>query len=62
LSEWPCRSFASGQRSGYQSVEGVFKTTFSKSERGKNDLADTGGWLGPGIVGLVIVFRPQRKG
>lgn len=56
--------FASSQRSGYQSVEGAFKTTFSKSERGKSDLADTGRWVGLGVavVGLVMVFLPQRKG
>jgi uncharacterized protein YjeT (DUF2065 family) len=56
--------FASSQRSGYQSVEGAFKTTFSKSERSKSDLADTGRWVGLGVavVGLAMVFLPQRKG
>jgi len=55
---------ASSQRSGYDSVEGVLKTTFSKNERGKSDLADTGRWLGIGIaaVGLVLVVLPARKG
>jgi hypothetical protein len=55
---------ASSQRKGYDSVEGVLKTTFSKSERGKSDLADTGRWLGIGVaaVGLVLVFLPERKG
>jgi len=55
---------ASSQRSGYDSVEGVLKTTFSKSERGKSDLADTARWLGLGIaaVGLVLVVLPGRKG
>ena len=55
---------ASSQRSGYDSVEGVLKTTFSKNERGKSDLADTGRWLGIGIaaVGLVLVVLPVRKG
>jgi hypothetical protein len=55
---------ASSQRRSYDSIEGVLKTTFSKSERGKNDLAGAGLWLGLGIgaVGLVLVFLPERKG
>ena len=55
---------ASSQRKSYDSVEGVLKTTFSKSERGKSDLADTGRWVGLGIaaVGLVLVVLPERKG
>jgi|BarGraIncu00421A_1022006.scaffolds.fasta_scaffold247828_1 hypothetical protein len=55
---------ASSQRRSYDSVEGVLKTTFSKNERGKSDLADTGRWLGLGIaaVGLVLVVLPERKG
>lgn len=55
---------ASSQRRSYDSVEGVLKTTFSKSERGKSDLADTGRWVGLGLaaVGLVLVVLPERKG
>jgi uncharacterized protein YjeT (DUF2065 family) len=55
---------ASSQRRSYDSVEGVLKTTFSKNERGKSDLADTGRWLGLGVaaLGLVLVFLPERKG
>jgi uncharacterized protein YjeT (DUF2065 family) len=55
---------ASSQRRSYDSVEGVLKTTFSKDERGKSDLADTGRWLGLGLaaVGLVLVVLPERKG
>jgi hypothetical protein len=55
---------ASSQRRSYDSVEGVLKTTFSKNERGKSDLAGTGRWLGLGVaaVGLVLVFLPERKG
>jgi hypothetical protein len=55
---------ASSQRKGYDSVEGVIKKTFSKDERGKSDLADTGRWLGLGVaaVGLVLVVLPARKG
>ena len=54
---------ASSQRGSYDSVEGVLKTTFSKSERSKSDLAGTACWLGLGIaaVGLVLVFLPERK-
>jgi hypothetical protein len=54
---------ATSQRGGYKSVEGVLKTTFSKEERGKSDLADTGRWvfLAVGVVGLLLVFVPDRK-
>ena len=55
---------ASSQRRSYDSVEGVLKTTFSKDERGKSDLADMGRWVGLGLaaVGLVLVVLPERKG
>jgi hypothetical protein len=55
---------ASSQRRSYDSVEGVLKTTFSKDERGKSDLANMGRWLGLGLaaVGLVLVVLPERKG
>ena len=55
---------ASSQRRSYDSVEGVLKTTFSKNERGKSDLAGTGRWVGLGLaaVGLVLVVLPERKG
>jgi len=55
---------ASSQRKSYDSVEGVLKMTFSKDERGKSDLANTGRWLGLGVaaVGLVLVVLPERKG
>jgi hypothetical protein len=55
---------ASSQRSSYQSVEGVLKTTFSKSERGKSDLADTGRWVALAVaaIGAVLFFVPERKG
>lgn len=55
---------ASSQRKGYDSVEGVLKTTFSKDERGKSNLADTGRWVGLGLaaVGLVLVVIPGKKG
>ena len=55
---------ASSQRRSYDSVEGVLKTTFSKDERGKSDLAYMGRWVGLGLaaVGLVLVVLPERKG
>lgn len=55
---------ASSQRSGYDSVEGALKTTFSKNERGKRDLADTGRWVALAVaaIGAVLFFVPERKG
>lgn len=55
---------ASSQRSGYDSVEGALKTTFSKNERGKRDMADTGRWVALAVaaVGAVLFFVPERKG
>ena len=55
---------ASSQRRSYDSAEGVLKTTFSKDERGKSDLANMGRWVGLGLaaVGLVLVVLPERKG
>jgi hypothetical protein len=54
---------ASSQRGSYKSVEGVLKTTFSKEERGKSDLADTGRWVGLGVavLGVVLILLPQQK-
>jgi hypothetical protein len=55
---------ASSQRSGYDSVEGTLKTTFSKNERGKRDMADTGRWVALAVaaLGVVLFFVPERKG
>jgi hypothetical protein len=54
---------ASSQRSGYDSVEGALKTTFSKNERGKRDMADTGRWVALAVaaLGAVLFFVPERK-
>ena len=54
---------ASSQRSGYESVEGRMKTTFSKEERGKRDLAETGRWVALAVaaIGVVLFFVPDRK-
>ncbi|MFI5119124.1 MAG: hypothetical protein ACHQM4_01845 [Thermoanaerobaculia bacterium] len=55
---------ASSQRGGYESVEGKLKTTFSKEERGKRDMADTGRWVALAVaaLGAVLFFVPERKG
>lgn len=55
---------ASSQRSGYDSIEGALKTTFSKSERGKRDMAETGRWVALAVtaIGAVLFFVPERKG
>jgi hypothetical protein len=54
---------ASSQRSGYESVEGRLKTTFSKEQRGKRDLADTGRWVALVVaaIGAILFFVPERK-
>ena len=53
----------SSRRGGYDSVEGALKTTFSSSERAKKEGFETGRWVSAGVavVGLVLVFVPQRK-
>ncbi len=54
---------ASSQRSGYESVEGRMKATFSKEERGKRDMAATGRWVALAIaaIGVALFFVPERK-
>jgi hypothetical protein len=54
---------ASSQHSGYESVEGRMKAAFSKEERGKRDLADTGRWVALVVaaIGAVLFFVPERK-
>jgi hypothetical protein len=55
--------FASSQRSGYESVEGKLKTTFSSEERSKKDAWEIARWmlLGAAVVGLVFVVLPGKK-
>jgi len=55
--------FASSQRSGYESVEGKLKTTFSSEERSKKDAWETARWmlLGAAVIGLVFVILPGKK-
>ncbi|HEY7114055.1 MAG TPA: hypothetical protein VIA45_14080 [Thermoanaerobaculia bacterium] len=54
---------ASSKRSGYDSVEGAVKSTFSSSERSKKEGWETARWLslGVGVVGLVFVLLPGKK-
>ena len=55
---------ASSKRSGYDSVEGSLKSTFSSSERSKKEGWETARWLsvGAGVIGLVFVLLPGKKG
>jgi hypothetical protein len=55
---------ASSQRKGYDSVEGAIKSTFSSSEKSKKEGWETARWvsLGAGVVGLVLVLLPGKKG
>ena len=55
--------WATSQVSGYDSVEGALKTTFSKSERGKKDAYATGRWvaLALGVAGLALAVLPDKR-
>ena len=55
---------ASSQRSGYDSVEGAVKSTFSSSERSKKEGWETARWVAVGLaaVGLVMVLVPGKRG
>ena len=53
---------ASSQRSGYNSVEGALKSTFSSEERAKKDAWETGRWVfvGVAVMGLVLTILPGK--
>ena len=55
--------FASSQRSGYDSVEGALKSTFSSSERSKKDFWETARWImaGTAVMGVVFILLPGKK-
>lgn len=55
---------ASSQRSGYDSLQGQFKAAVSKEERGKRDFWGNARWLllGTGVIGLVLIVFPGKKG
>jgi hypothetical protein len=54
---------ASSQRSGYDSVEGALKSTFSSSERSKKEGWETARWVSVGlaVVGLALLVVPSKK-
>ena len=54
---------ASSQRSGYDSVEGALKSTFSSEERSKKEGWETLRWVGLGLAafGVVLTVMPARK-
>jgi hypothetical protein len=55
---------ATSQRSGYDTLEGQLKSAVSSEERSKKSAWDTARWLGVGVgvVGLVLVVMPGKKG
>ena len=54
---------ASSQRSGYDSVQGALKSTFSSSERSKKNFWETARWLlaGTAVMGAVLILLPGKK-
>jgi hypothetical protein len=54
---------ATSQRSGYDSVQGALKSTFSSSERSKKDFWETARWLlaGTAVMGVVLILLPGKK-
>jgi preprotein translocase subunit Sss1 len=54
---------ATSQRSGYDSVEGALKSTFSSHERSKKDFWETARWVlaGTAVIGLVFIVLPGKK-
>jgi hypothetical protein len=55
--------WASGKRSGFDSVEGTLKSTFSSSERSKKEGWETTRWVSAGlaVVGLALLVAPAKK-
>ena len=55
---------ATSQRSGYDTLEGQIKSAVSSEERSKKSAWDTARWLGVGVgvVGVVLVLMPGKKG
>jgi hypothetical protein len=54
---------ASSERSGYDTVQGNIKTTFSQSERSKRDFWEKARWLfvGAGVIGVVLTVLPGKQ-
>jgi hypothetical protein len=55
--------WASSQRSGYDSVEGALKSTFSSEEKSKKEGFETARWvaLGLAVVGLGLAVAPGKR-
>ncbi|HSE63703.1 MAG TPA: hypothetical protein VLG15_08855 [Thermoanaerobaculia bacterium] len=54
---------ATGQRRGYDTVEGAIKSAVSSEERSKRDTWETLRWisLGAAVFGAVLIVLPGRK-
>lgn len=54
---------ATGQRRGYDSLEGAIKSAVSSEERGKRDTWETLRWvsLGAAVFGAVLIVLPGKK-
>jgi hypothetical protein len=54
---------ATGQRRGYDSIEGAIKSAVSSEERGKRDTWETLRWvsLGAAVFGAVLIVLPGKK-
>lgn len=57
-------AWSSSVRSGFDTVEGAFKSTFSSEQRSRKALAENGRWVGLAFAvgGLVLIVMPERKG
>jgi hypothetical protein len=54
---------ATGQRRGYDSIEGAIKSAVSSEERSKRDTWETLRWisLGAAVFGAVLVVLPGKR-
>ena len=54
---------ATGQRRGYDTIEGTIKSAVSSEERSKRDTWETLRWisLGAAVFGAVLVVLPGKK-
>lgn len=54
---------ATGQRRGYDSIEGAIKSAVSSEERSKRDTWETLRWisLGAAVFGAVLIVLPGKR-